>query len=119
MCRNQKSLLNIQLLSATKTPAAAAPAVRAYAAARGLTVSIGYEAALPAAARACNAGTNASMLCGAPPRVVLQQAVPWWLQLWAHTLEVARPDAQANALCCCLTNIHRYLLSSPALSTLS
>ena len=73
----------------------AAPSVHAHARARGVKASISMQLSLPASSEGVLAGSAGNASAPARAQFVLQQGLPWWLQLWTHTLRLSTPDAQA------------------------
>jgi len=74
---------------------AARPCVQTHAVARGLSASVRWQLSPPERAGGC-AG-QASAACE-PCVAMLDQALPPWLQLWAHTLALqAAPGSQGRA----------------------
>ena len=92
--------------------ATAAPSVHARARVRGVMASISMQLSLPTDSGAALAGSAGNASAPARARWVLQQGLPWWLQLWMHTLWLSAPDAQACTLwfcslrCPCLLTCH-------------
>lgn len=88
----------------------AAPSVYGHARVRGVTASISMHLSLPVGDEGALAGSAGNASAAARARFVLQQGLPWWLQLWTHTLWLSTADAQACTLCSAL-------LSAPLLPT--
>ena len=73
---------------------AAALSVYTHARVRGLMASISMHLSLPGGGEGALAG-SAGTTARARARFVLQQGLPWWLQLWTHTLWLSTANEQA------------------------
>lgn len=78
---------------------AAALSVYTHARVRGLRASISMHLRLPAGGEGALAGSASNASARARARFVLQQGLPWWLQLWTHTLWLSTADEQACTSC--------------------
>ena len=78
---------------------AAALSVYTHARVRGLMASISMHLSLPAGGEGALAGSAGNASAQARACFVLQQGLPWWLQLWTHTLRLSTTAKQACTPC--------------------
>ena len=76
----------------------AAPSLHAHARVRGMMASISMHLSLAGSGEGALAGSADNASAAARARFVLQQGLPWWLQLWTHTLWLSTADTQACTL---------------------